>query len=112
MILSVLNYKYLYDGFGNPIVYFSLCIFDISRNQVLMDTSVCNHCTGQVHKGIADEWYGETGGELAGRQYDVEAVLGSRAAVAVAGYTTKQQIKQKYNKNNHTKQGSNTFNPY
>lgn len=111
MILSVLKYKYLYDGFENP----SLCVFLkflVTKFWLDFNTVVCNHCTGQVHKGIADEWYGETGRELAGRQYDVEAVLGSRAAVAVAGYTTKQQIRQKYNKNNHTKQGSNTFDPY
>lgn len=96
-------------------LFTSLCVFLkflVTKFWLYINTVVCNHCTGQVHKGIADEWYGETGRELAGRQYDVDAVLNSRAAVAVAGYTTKQQIKQKYNKNNHTKQGSNTFDPY
>ncbi|XP_054266115.1 arylsulfatase B-like [Macrosteles quadrilineatus] len=54
---------------------------------------------GNVHKGVADGWYGETGRGVEGQKYDVEAVLTSRASVALSGFTTWQQIREKHQVN-------------
>ncbi|KAJ9596973.1 hypothetical protein L9F63_012003 [Diploptera punctata] len=50
---------------------------------------------GTTQKGKTDEWYGETGRDVNVQPYDVEAVLNSKAGIAITGYITKMQVHEK-----------------
>ncbi|XP_075214338.1 arylsulfatase B-like [Lycorma delicatula] len=52
---------------------------------------------GQVHKGVADKWYGESG-RTDDISYDIKSVLNSRVGITLAGFITRQQIHEKLSK--------------
>ncbi|XP_046672064.1 arylsulfatase I-like isoform X1 [Homalodisca vitripennis] len=85
----------LVTGGQSPRTQFVYNIDDVGDVYAAIRRDDWKYLKGNVHKGIADDWYGETGRDVPGMQYDVQAVLRSRAGVSFAGYTTRRQVLQK-----------------
>ncbi|KAG8326750.1 hypothetical protein J6590_034287 [Homalodisca vitripennis] len=85
----------LVTGGQSPRTQFVYNIDDVGDVYAAIRRDDWKYLKGNVHKGIADDWYGETGRDVPGMQYDVQAVLRSRAGASFAGYTTRRQVLQK-----------------